>query len=295
MSEKHDSFSLFDSLLRQVDPKSPWVRSSASEVGYQANFDLLQELVRLAVESSLKLSGGVLANAVDSWLAAEFRAAGFEDDEVWPRPERPRVLTKDLARLVNQSPKGLREELRARILQMPSVAPSDARFLGRAYEKQVDVAISSWARGPELMLSTKTQTSSFGKNLSNRFEEAYGDAGNLRGRYPLAATGFFFVQRASILRTEPEAFERTVDMVRKLRDRGRGDGYTATGLVLLDWEDGGCGWNVDVYPEAVPDDLHAGQFIQKLVESILEVTPVSYHLEARRRYEGRAIPVQAAD
>ena len=31
-----------------------------------------------------------------------------------------------------------------------------------------------------------------GKNLSNRFEEAYGDAGNLRSRYPLAAVGFFW-------------------------------------------------------------------------------------------------------
>ena len=50
----------------------------------------------------------------------------------------------------------------------------------RAYEKPVDVVISRWDRGPEVLISTKAQLSSFGKNLPNRFEESYGDAGNLR-------------------------------------------------------------------------------------------------------------------
>jgi hypothetical protein len=100
--------------------------------------------------------------------------------------------------------------------------------LGRAYEKQVDVVIARWDRGPELLISTKAQLSSFGKNLPNRFEEAYGDAGNLRGRYPLAAVGYFFVQRATIVTREPDAFERSVDMIRKLRDTGDTNGYTAT-------------------------------------------------------------------
>ena len=44
--------------------------------------------------------------------------------------------------------------------------------------------------------------------------------GNLRSRYPLAAVGYFFVQRATIRTTEPDAFERSVDMIRKLRDQG---------------------------------------------------------------------------
>ncbi|MGG7507488.1 hypothetical protein [Plantibacter sp. YIM 135249] len=73
---------------------------------------------------------------------------------------------------------------------MPVVTPTDAKILGRAYDNQVDVAIARCDRGPELFLSTKTMVSSFGKNLSNRFEEAYGDAGNLRTCYPLAAVQF---------------------------------------------------------------------------------------------------------
>lgn len=51
---------------------------------------------------------------------------------------------------------------------MAAVAPVDARVLGRAYEKQVDVVIARWDRGPELLISTKAQLSSFGKNLPNR-------------------------------------------------------------------------------------------------------------------------------
>jgi hypothetical protein len=131
----------------------------------------------------------------------------------------------------------LREEVRQRVLDTASITPADATVLGRAYDKQVDVCISRWDRGPEVLVSTKAQLSSFAKNLPNRFEEAYGDAANLRARYPLAATGYFFVQRATILGAEPDAFERTKDMMRKLRAEGDGPGYTATGLALVDWDD----------------------------------------------------------
>src|SRR5690606_18849271 len=162
------------------------------------------------------------------------------------------------------------------ILKMPSIAPTSARVLGRAYEKQVDVLISRWDRGPELLISTKSQVSGFGKNLPNRFEEAYGDAGNLRARYPRAAVGVFFVQRATVLRTEPEAFERTVDMMRKLRDlpvgAGAGNGYTATGLVLVDWDAAdSC---VRIVHEAVPEDVAAPQFLARMVDAVLAVTPI---------------------
>lgn len=39
--------------------------------------------------------------------------------------------------------------------------------------------------------------SSYGKNLRNRFEEAYGDAKNIRGRFPLVALGFLFLVRST--------------------------------------------------------------------------------------------------
>jgi hypothetical protein len=157
---------------------------------------------------------------------------------------------------------------------MPSVAPSDARVLGRAYDKQVDVTIARWDRGPELLISTKTMVSAFGKNLGNRFEEAYGDAGNLRSRYPLAAVGYFFVQRSTILQSEPGAFERTKDMMRKLRELDGTNGYTATGLALVSWDDDDLAGGVTVELDAVPDDIGPAQFFARMIERVVEVTPV---------------------
>jgi hypothetical protein len=149
------------------------------------------------------------------------------------------------------------------------------------------------------LISTKAQLSSFGKNLPNRFEEAYGDAGNLRGRYPLAAVGYFFVQRATIVTREPDAFERSVDMIRKLRDTGDTNGYTATALILVDWDvvgpTGSTTATVRADPELVPEDVRPSQFFATLIDRLLTVTPVAYHVAVRQRRERRDIPVAEAD
>ena len=179
---------------------------------------------------------------------------------------------------------------------MASVAPVDARVLGRAYEKQVDVVIARWDRGPEVLISTKAQLSSFGKDLPNRFEESYGDAGNLRGRYRLAAVGYFFVQRATIRTAEPDAFERSVDMIRKLRDIGDSNGYTATSLLLVDWNTtSGQAPIVRTRPDLVPEDIVPPQFFTTMIDRVLSVTPVTYHLLLREKRERRSIPVVEVD
>ena len=165
----------------------------------------------------------------------------------------------------------------------------------RAYEKQVDVVISRWDRGPEVLISTKAQLSSFGKNLPNRFEEFYGDAGNLRGRYPLAAVGYFFVQRATIRTKEPDAFERSVDMIRKLRDIGDTNGYTVTALLLVDWDATADEPVVTVYPDDVPDDIGPAQFFTALIDRLLTVTLIAHHVAVRERREHRSIPVAETD
>ncbi len=190
---------------------------------------------------------------------------------MWPRATRPRVLPRDITTLLAKLPAALRSEVLHRVQSLPAVAPVDARILGRAYEKQVDVVIARWDRGPELMISTKAQLSSFGKNLPNRFEESYGDASNLRGRYPLAAVGYFFVQRATIRTAEPDAFERSIDMIRKLRDTGDTNGYTATALLLLDWDP--TTGIVTAHPDLVPTDVAPDQFFIRLIDQVLTATP----------------------
>jgi hypothetical protein len=290
-----DGFSALEPLLAARRRTDPWQHDRDKPAVYAPDYELLEQLLTVPVRDGSAPSTGRFALAVDAWLAAELRRAGFGADEVWPRAGQPRILPREVAELLERLPAKLADDLRERILKMPSIAPTSARVLGRAYEKQVDVLISRWDRGPELLISTKSQVSAFGKNLPNRFEEAYGDAGNLRARYPLAAVGFCFVQRATVLRTEPDAFERTVDMMRKLRDlpvgAGAGNGYTATGLILVDWDEPFTD-RVRIVHEAVPADVAAPQFLARMVDAVLAVTPIQHHVAVRGLRERRTLNVK---
>jgi hypothetical protein len=290
-----DAFSPFDELLANYQLTDPWGHKRGESPEYMPDYRLLERLLSIPVAAANVAESGRLARAVDAWAAHELRRAGFDDDEVWPRITRPRILPRDVAVLLAKLPQKIAEQVRRRLPDIPAVGPVDARVLGRAYEKQVDVCIARWDRGPELLISTKTQVASFGKNLPNRFEEAYGDAGNLRARYPLAAIGFLFVQRSSVLAQEPEAFERTIDMMRKLREWDGGNGYTATCLVLVEWGDRPGSGAVRVREHEIPEDVAAPQFFRRLVEKVLAASPVVHHVRVRERFERREIPVGEAD
>lgn len=286
-----DAFSDFDAILAGASTASPWQHHTPGAPEFVPDHDLLCRLLSVPLAAGDKSQSGRFAKAIDSWFAHELRRAGFGPDEVWPRASRPRVVSQDIMALLEKLPKNLAAEVRESI-DSRGLGAADARILGRAYVKQVDVAIARWDRGPELILSTKAMSSSFGKNLSNRFEEAYGDAANLRGRYPLAAVGFGFVQRGTIVRDEPGAFARTIDMMRKLRDRGDGHGYTTTALVLVDWDDEDPAGTARLVEEQVPDDLGVAQFMKTLIATILEATPIDEHVRVRELYENRFIPLE---
>ncbi|MDQ4024495.1 MAG: hypothetical protein M3217_03235 [Actinomycetota bacterium] len=181
---------------------------------------------------------------------------------------RPRVLPREVGLFISRLPKKLRATAREHLLRNKTVAPSDARVLGRAYVKQVDVLVAQWARGPELLVSTKSMVSSFRNNLPNRFEESYGDAKNLRGRYPLVSMGFLFVLRSTVL-DEPGTFEKALDMLRKLR--AESDVYDATCGVLAEWDEDDFG-GVSVRNDAVPSDLRADRFLATLIDTVLART-----------------------
>jgi hypothetical protein len=291
-----DSFSHYDDLLTAAPISDPWTHAATETPAYDPDYHLLGELLTVPVRADALSESGIFAKGIDSWIAHELRRAGFGADEVWPRPQRPRVLPRDIAILLEKLPAEPRADLAARIARLPAVAPVDARILGRAYVKQVDVCISRWDRGPEILVSTKAQLSSFRKNLPNRFEESYGDAGNLRSRYPLAAVGFF-LQRTTILTDEPDAFEFAVDMIRKLRDRGDGAGYTTTGLLLVEWENqvSPAPPTVRPRPDLVPEDIAPPRFFTDLVQHVLAVNPIAHHVRVRSLLERRAIPVPEAD
>jgi hypothetical protein len=283
-------FSIVEPILAGKPAINPWARIGEA-LEYQADYGTLEELLTVPVREGSGSQSGRLAKAIDAWVAFELRRSGFADDEVWPRLTSPRVLPREVALFVESLPTNIRPAAEKSLLRNRRVAPSEARVLGRAYVKQVDVLIAQWSRGPELLVSTKSMTSSFRKNLPNRFEEAYGDAKNLRGRYPLVAMGFVFLLKSTVL-SEPGTIDRAVDMLRKLK--AEGDVYDTTCLLVAGWDDRNT-HHVQVMNELVPSDLTADHFLATLVNSVLARTPVDMHVAVRSRREHRDLQLAETD
>ncbi|MPZ54405.1 MAG: hypothetical protein GEU79_17045 [Acidimicrobiia bacterium] len=305
-------------------PADPWTNPWQDDGSYRVDYDLL---VRLLTETTgTTQQSGIVAAATDVWAAEELRRAGFNEDEVWPRRTQPRILPRDIRNFVEGGAltQALRTEVEARYTHSKArrALPAEGHVLGSAYTKQADVLIASWAAGVELLISTKTMLSSYQKNMRNRFEEAYGDAKNIRGRHPLAALGFLFVVGADV----PEnGLEFIVDMLRKLvrepdvyeccclivtegpqgsedaADEERGPDDEPAALVpVLEGDDSDGPIDdpaVDENPEAaattavslidqlVPDDLAPGHFFESLIRTALDRMPVAVYPEVRVRLE----------
>lgn len=309
----------FDALL----PADAWTNPWLAEGSYSPDYEMLVRLLSAAVGTSQ--ASGVVAAAVDVWVAEELRRAGFDPDEVWPRRTAPRVMPRDVKNFVQVGlTRRLQEQVEERFASPGARAalPAEAHVMGRAYSKQADVVIASWAAGVELLVSTKTMLSSYQKNLRNRFEEGYGDAKNLRGRHPLAALGFVFVVGSDIPK---KSFDFAVDMLRKLVSEP--DVYDCACLLVVDGASTvveelavddrdvsdepssllNLAEEVDPTPDTEPDpavvrytttvalhqadvpaDLEAGHFFAELIDCALSRMPVVVYPEVRARRSGPA-------
>jgi hypothetical protein len=286
-----DAFTQFDPLLWAADiVNSPWQHER-----YVPDLDLLRELLSLPISAAEKQASGRVAKAFDAWIAHELRRAGFPQDGVWPRARRPRVLPDDLGVLetgletlaaafaeaeaggARIQPPVLRKAIKALEGKLPG-AP-EAYILGDFYSKQIDVAISSWRRGPDVLISTKTMFSSYRKNLKNRHEEAVGEVMSLRARHPMAAMGYAYLVRRNVFE-EDGAYAILYDILERLRRSGQA--FDATMLLVADWDDADNPPRVtDVDQPA--DDLGAGRFFQDMIEAVCVRSPVKEHIEVRRR------------
>lgn len=241
MTIRSEGWAFFDAIVDKAAHRrtSPWHRRSDQSLVYQSDFDTLARLLAVPIHLNANSQSGVPALALDVWAAYEFRRAGFDSDAIWPRSRAPRVLTPEVASLVAAMPRDLRVELTRRIeagTGMKGVVGANATVLGKNYVKQVDVGMSSWRTGPELLVSTKRMDSSFGKNAANRVEESYGDAKNLRLRHPRAALGFVYALRSTALIQEPDKADWLRDLLAKL---GReDDAYDAVALIIPEWDSG---------------------------------------------------------
>lgn len=311
------AWALFDKIVDSAPHRAtnPWQREDDGAVRFEPDYDTLRLLLGVPAMLQAASQSGVPALALDVWVAYELRRAGFDPDRVWPRPVAPRVLPQDVLAFVQALPAKQRAELMNRINVRGTGGMSSANILGKNYVKQVDVVMSSWATGPELMISTKRMDSSFGKNAANRVEESYGDAKNLRSRHPEAALGFLYGLGANALETEPEIARWLMDLLAKL---GReADAYDAVGLIIphipgapdatSDEDpagplDAGIAEPLAADPEeaaptddadiaalpvvtlsrgAVAGELDPGRFFTIMCSLVLDRTPINFHKEAR--------------
>ena len=324
---KSRAWALFDRLVAEAAPggeyTNPWIDDDGS-LRYEPDFATLERLLAVPLALRANSQSGVPALALDVWVAYELRRAGFAPNAVWPRATQPRIVPTSVTQLIE----GLgRDAPRVRErLEGPNpprgVTSASGTILGKNYKKQVDVIMSAWDTGPEVLISTKRMDSSFGKNAANRVEESYGDAKNLRGRHPMAALGFVYGLRSTILTTEKEAARWLIDLLQKL---GReDDAYDSVCLLMIDYDDtlvpedsdgaqddenalvaagvgdeepGDSGFFISgaeaavdtnlpavrIRHDAVPKALQASAFFETIIGHVLDATPVTMHREARLR------------
>ena len=319
---KSQAWVLFDQVVAEASLRevNPWV-SADDGVEYQPDYDTLARLLGVPIFLGALSQSGIPALALDVWTAYELRRAGFHPDRIWPRAEAPRVLPYDVAALIDSLPRDLRGSVQGRLSKGLSggTASASANLLGKNYVKQVDVVMSAWQTGPELMISTKRMDSSFGKNAANRVEESYGDAKNLSLRHPQAALGFMYSLRSTAFTEEAETAAWLLDLLAKL---GReDDAYDAVGLIVPEWsapvppeDDGGATEDaapIEIEPEVadesdaervpevhisvesipavtlrhdlIPDELSPARFFAIMVNTVLDNSPINMHTEARAR------------
>jgi len=244
LSTKAKAWVLFDQIVAEATSdgmhSNPWVKNIDGTLRFEPDYNTLEKLLGVPLYLKAETQSGAPALALDVWLSYELRRAGFDSDQVWPRPVHPRILPAPIAALLKSLP--TKDKIRASVAaylskqaSIPGVTSSSATILGKNYLKQVDVIITDWVTGPELLISTKRMDSSYGKNAPNRVEESYGDAKNLRLRHPLAALGFAFGLRSDILQKEPNVAEWLFDLLAKLGQED--DAYHATCLVLMEYSD----------------------------------------------------------
>lgn len=297
---------MFDEIVATAPHRTtnPWHRTG-STLEFAPDYDTLGRLLGVPVWLEAPSQSGVPALAIDVWTAYELRRAGFEPDRVWPRASPPRVLPPEVSSLLASVPADLRRVLTDRLARSTSggTVASSAHLLGKNYVKQVDVVISSWQTGPELMISTKRMDSSFGKNAANRIEESYGDAKNLSLRHPQAALGFLYALHANAFVEEPDTAEWLLDLLAKLAREP--DAYDAVGVIVPDAvvtdpppteqgpREGQATLGLSVTDAAlpvvalrhdlVPHELSPDRFFEVMAEQVLAASPVNFHREARRR------------
>lgn len=324
---KSEAWALFDRITEQVSTDgytNPW-RADEAGPRFEPDYPTLQRLMAVPLLLAAPPTTGVPALALDVWAAYELRRAGFDPDRVWPRAAAPRIMPSTLIalrKLATRPQRAALDTMLATGKTYDGETGASANILGKNYVKQVDIVMSAWNTGPELMISTKRMDSSFGNNAANRVEESYGDAKNLRSRHPQSALGFIYSLHSSAFSGRSINTARwIVDLLGKL---GReDDAYDAVAMLVpdgvgaphdadgddeqplaaagleaeldddgalpLELPRGEVDRRLDELPtvtlrrDLVPQHLSPDVFFASMVRRVLNNCPINFHEEARRR------------
>jgi hypothetical protein len=167
----------------------------------------------------------------------------------------------------------------------------EAYILGDFYAKQIDVGMSSWQRGPDLLISTKTMFSAYRKNLKNRHEEAVGEVSSLRRRHPMAAMGYAYLVRKNLF-DEDGAYAILNDILTRLRRPD--EAFDATMLLVADWDEAADAPTVTSITEPAAH-LTASTFFTNLIDAVTSRSPISEHQTARLRRDGEPVGGRPSD
>lgn len=301
-------------LLAQAGTSARWTTD-----GFHPDLALLANV--LATTDPKDVRGGSVAVGLDMWAAEMLRAAGLDavqpyaaepfyadvlspttasafatiDARLEDISEREQRIAEHLPTAIRQATKtdrsGLKDSIRILKAAVQDVRKrveqSTTTILGEGRRKQVDVFLTRWDRGLELLISTKTialaaDESELVKNLSNRWEEFDGDLKNLRGRFPLAVIGALLVIPSHANDAQRYAF---ADMMTKLTAPGRPwvNAYDQTAIVVVDtWEAGAVDAVHVLGSGALPSELRPEIFFTRLIERLFERSPISEHVRARK-------------
>lgn len=284
MAAKTDRLADLYGAVGKLKP-DPWLNGGR----YDYDRALLRRLIQVQVKSGKadNAQTGGIALAVDVWVASELRRAGIDEDIVWPRPTQPRVVPQRLSKAVGRftfAKSATQSEIQQRTIDrlLDLAGAGRSTIVGGQFTKEVDVVIADDDRGLELAVSTKAMTDSYGKNVSNRWEEASGDLLNIRRRFPLAAFGFAFIVTEPIL-NEGTSFDRVKDMLRKLTTvvaGAEGSAYDGACLLITDWSSG----SARIDDKHVPPDLSPNRFFECLLRALFQRSPVTDHARAREMW-----------
>lgn len=154
----------------------------------------------------------------------------------------------------------------------------EAKLLGVAKDKNVDVAVIDPQNGPLLIVGARSQMSSIGKNVPGYFEGVIGDAMALEERFPMSTHGYVYLHPFTVIKagreTEKLNHPRYARMYASITGRSGGDYRTVRGVfdqfayMVVDFTAEPAVLRDDVVNAAVPKpDLSVTTFVDRMVDT----------------------------